>query len=124
MTARKIEALRRTAIFGRLGEGELSAIAEHAIIRRVRQGENLFLEGEEAQGFYVVVEGAIRAFREGGGGREQVIHVERAGATVGDVPMFDNGTFPSTAAADEDSIVLFIDKRDLRRLCTEYPQIA
>ncbi len=120
----KIEALRRTALFGKVGEKQLKAVADRAVSKQIRQGEFLFLEGEEAQGLYVVVEGAFRAFRESGEGREQVIHVERAGATIGEVPMFDNGTFPSTAAAEEDSVVLFIDKREIHRLCLEYPQIA
>ena len=53
-----------------------------------------------------------------------MIHVERAGATIAEVPMFDNGRFPSTAAAEEDSVVLFIDRKDVRRLCLEHPQIA
>lgn len=124
MTIDKIEVLRRTALFGSLRESELKALAERAVVRRLRQGDGLFFEGEEALGLYVVVEGAIRAYRESGEGREQVIHVERAGATIAEVPMFDNGTFPSTAAAEEDSVVLFIDKRDVRRLCLEHPQIA
>jgi len=36
---------------------------------------------------YVIVDGALRAFRVSVDGREQVIHVERAGATVGEVPV-------------------------------------
>ncbi len=124
MTLDKIEALRRTTLFGSVGDRQLEALAERAVSRRIRQGDLLFSEGEEARGLYVVVEGAIRAFRESYEGREQVIHVERAGATIGEVPMFDNGTFPSTAAAEEDSVVLFIDKREVRRLCLEHPQIA
>ncbi len=124
MEKEKLNALRRTALFGTLGDKELRAVADRAVSRRVPKGDYLFLEGEEAQGLYVVVEGAIRAFRESGEGREQVIHVERAGATIGEVPVFDNGTYPSTAAADEDSAVLFIDKRDVHRLCLEHPQIA
>jgi CRP-like cAMP-binding protein len=117
-------AISRTGIFGKLGKAELRVLAEHTVTRSLRQGEYLFVEGEQARGFWVVVEGAIRAFRDSGEGREQVIHVERAGTTVGDVPMFDNGVFPSTGAAEEDSLVLFIDKLDLRRLFTEHPQIA
>ncbi len=124
MTLDKIEALRRTTLFGSVGNRQLEALAERAVSKRIRQGDLLFSEGEEARGLYVVVEGAIRAFRESGEGREQVIHVERGGATIGEVPMFDNGTFPSTAAAEEDSVVLFIDKREVRRLCLEHPQIA
>jgi hypothetical protein len=38
--------------------------------------------------------------------------------------MVNNGTFPSTAAAEEDSGMLFIDKRHMRRLCLGNPQIA
>jgi CRP/FNR family transcriptional regulator len=124
MAIDKVEALRRTAMFRSVGESELKALAERAVVKCVRRSDCLFLEGEEAKGLYVVVEGAIRAYRESGEGREQVIHVERAGATIAEVPMFDNGTYPSTAAAEEDSVVLFIDKRDVRRLCLEHPQIA
>ena len=120
----KVTILRNTTLFGSLGERELQAIADRAVARRVPKGEHLFLEGQEAQGLYIVAEGAIRAFRESGEGREQVIHVERAGATIGEVPVFDNGNYPSTAAAEEDSAVLFIDKRDVHRLCMEHPQIG
>ena len=91
---------------------------------RLSRGEVLFLAGEEARGLYVIAEGAVRAFRESIEGREQVIHVERAGATIAEVPVFDNGAYPSTVAAEEDSVILFIDKRDVRRLCLERPQIA
>jgi CRP-like cAMP-binding protein len=124
MTFDKVDALRRTALFGSLGDGELKALAGRAVAKHLRPGDALFFEGEDPKGLYVVVQGAIRAYRESGEGREQVIHVERAGATIAEVPMFDNGTFPSTAAAEEDSIVLFIDKQDVRRLCLEYPRIA
>ncbi len=124
MTIDKVAALRRTALFSLVGESDLQALAERAVVKQLRQGDSLFFEGEEATGLYVIAEGAIRAYRESGEGREQVIHVERAGATIAEVPMFDNGTFPSTAAAEEDSVVLFIDKRDVHRLCLEHPEIA
>ena len=124
MSKDKIEALRRTALFGGLEEKELRALAERAVERRRTRNEILFMAGDEAQGLYVVIEGAVRAFRESPDGREQVIHVERAGASLAEVPVFDEGAYPSTVAAEEDSKVLFIDKRDVQRLCMEHPQIA
>ncbi len=120
----KLDALKRTAFFGTLSDPELRAVADRAVARRIQRGDILFLEGEQAEGLYIVVEGAIRAFRESGEGREQVIHVEGAGATIGEVPVFDDGPYPSTAAAEEDSAVLFLDKRDVHRLCLEHPRIA
>jgi CRP/FNR family transcriptional regulator len=124
MSIDKVAALGRTALFKELDEPTLRALAARAIERRFKKDELLFVVGEEARGLYVVVEGAVRAFRESADGREQVIHVERAGAAVAEVPVFDDGAFPSTVAAETDSILLFIDKRDVRQLCLEHPQIA
>ena len=120
----KIAALRRTALFSELDDGTLGALAGRSVERRFARDEVLFIAGEEARGLFVIVEGSVRAFRESVEGREQVIHVERAGATVAEVPVFDDGTFPSTVAAEEETSALFIDRRDVRRLCIEHPEIA
>ncbi|QQS48279.1 MAG: Crp/Fnr family transcriptional regulator [Acidobacteriota bacterium] len=120
----KIEALRRTALFGRVDETQLRELAEVAVERRVRRDEVLFLAGDEAAGLFVIAEGSLRAYREGLDGREQVIHVERAGATIAELPVFDDKPYPSNVAADEDSILLFIDKRSVLSLCLTHPQIA
>src|SRR5690242_7103761 len=120
----KIEALQRTRLFGELDDAELSALAERAVERRLARGEVLFLAGDEARGLYVVVSGAVRAYRESVDGREQVIHVEREGSTVAEVPVFDDQPYPSNVAADVDTVVLFIDKRDVRRLILEHPRIG
>ncbi|HEX6186361.1 MAG TPA: Crp/Fnr family transcriptional regulator [Pyrinomonadaceae bacterium] len=124
MQTDKVSALKNTALFGELDERTLGALASRAVERRYARDEVLFLAGEEARGLYVIVEGSVRAFRVGLDGREQVIHVERAGATVAELPVFDDGPYPSTVAADEATSVLFIDKRDVRRLSLEHPEIA
>ena len=124
MAIDRVTALGRTALFGELNENELKALADRAVEQRLARGEILFIAGEEARGLYVIVEGAVRAFRESIDGREQIIHVERAGATIAEVPMFDDGTYPSTAAAEEDSVILFIAKKDVHSLCLSHPNIA
>lgn len=124
MNPEKIAALRRTTLFGELDEAELTVLAEHAIERRLARDEILFIAGDEAQGLFVISSGALRAFREGVDGREQVIHVERAGATIAELPVFDDKPYPSTVAAEEPTVVLFLDKREVKALCLRYPQIA
>ncbi len=119
----KIAALKRSKLFESLEDSTLRVLAQRAVERNFRKDEVLFVAGEEARGLYVIVEGAVRAYRVSLDGREQVIHVERAGATIAELPVFDDGTYPSTAAAEEDTTVLFIDKQDVRRLCLEHPQI-
>jgi CRP-like cAMP-binding protein len=124
MTLNKITALKRTKLFEELDENTLLVLAEHAFEQRFQKDEVLFVAGDEAHGLYVIVEGAVRAFRASLDGREQVIHVERAGATIAELPVFDDGTYPSTAAAEEDTTVLFIGKRDVQQLCMEHPNIT
>lgn len=48
---------------------------------------------------------------------------ERAGATIAEVPVFDDETYPATAVADKDSVVLFILKEDVRAVCLKHPEI-
>jgi CRP-like cAMP-binding protein len=119
----KIGALRQTPLFSNLSDEALRSISERAVPRRFSKDELLFVAGDEALGLYVIVEGSVRAFRESLDGREQVIHVEAAGATIAEVPVFDDGNYPSTVAAQEDTETLFIDKRDMRRLCLQHPEI-
>jgi len=99
----RCSALHNTTLFGELNETELQALAEHAVERHLARDEILFLAGDEAQGLFVVVSGALRAFREGVDGRKQVIHVERAGATIAALPVFDDKPYSPTVAAGAQS---------------------
>jgi CRP/FNR family transcriptional regulator len=124
MITDKIRALRSTTLFGELDETELRELAERAVERKLARDEILFVAGDEARGLFVVVSGSLRAFREGVDGREQVIHVESAGATIAELPVFDDKPYPSTVTAEEDTIVLYLDKNDVRSLCLKHPRIA
>lgn len=124
MNWERIAALRRTALFGCLAEKELADIAQQALDFQFRQGETLFLAGEHAKGVFVVVSGDIRLFQHSAQGREQVILVATAGTVIGDVPVFDDGPYPASAASESDVKVLFIDKHDMHQLCVKYPSLA
>jgi CRP-like cAMP-binding protein len=123
-TVDRMAALQRTQFFGELDTTDLEALAQRAVERRLERGEMLFMAGEQAKGLYVIVEGSVRAYRVSGDGREQVMHVERSGATLAEIPVFDEGPYPSSAAAEEDSLVLFLPREGVLRLCLERPSIA
>jgi CRP/FNR family transcriptional regulator len=58
------------------------------------------------KGLFVVIRGKIRAFQQDEDGREQVMHVDAAGAVLGDVPVFDDGPYPASAISEVDADVL------------------
>lgn len=124
MIADKIEILKKTELFRDLDSAVLRVLAERAIEKRLERGEILFLAGDEAKGLYVIAAGSVRAFRTGADGREQVIHVERAITTIAEVPVFDDGSYPSTVAAEEPTLVYFLGKTEVFALCLKHPQIS
>lgn len=120
----KQAALGRTVLFGSLNPQELQELAALARTRELAQGEMLFLAGEPAAGLYVIASGRIRAFRVNAQGREQTIHIERDGATLAEVPVFDDGVYPATAVAEEPATILFLEKGDVRRFILRHPAVA
>src|SRR5579885_657661 len=75
-TQEKINAIRKTDLFGQVSADALKQLAEKAVERCLRQEEILFIAGDPAHGLFVIVSGALRAFRQNPDGREQTIHVE------------------------------------------------
>jgi CRP/FNR family cyclic AMP-dependent transcriptional regulator len=121
---KRIAALQRTTLFRSLTSEQVADVAQRAIEIHLRKGEVLFLSGEVAKGLFVVLRGKIRAFQQDEDGREQVMHVDAAGAVLGDVPVFDNGPYPVSAISEIDADVLFIEKSDMHELCVKYPSLA
>jgi CRP/FNR family transcriptional regulator len=125
MAEKKIEdILMRTELFGSLNREILELLAKRAIERKLDRGEILFMAGDRAEGLYVLAQGSVRAYRTSADGREQVIHVERAITTIAEVPVFDEGTYPSTVAAEEPSVLFFLRRSDIQRICLDRPELA
>jgi CRP-like cAMP-binding protein len=120
----KIDALKKTEFFGPLSSKELKALAGVCVERKLKKDQVLFSAGEESQGLFVIAKGSLRAMRGNTQGREQVIHIEKAGTTIAEIPVFDDRPYPSTVVAEEDSEVLFISKADVNRLFLQHPAIA
>jgi CRP/FNR family cyclic AMP-dependent transcriptional regulator len=119
-----VDTLRRVPFFAVLPPETLKALAGHCVVRRIARDEILFAEGEECEGLYVVQSGAIKLFKMADTGREQVLVIERAGSTVAELPLFDGGKFPASAAAVEDSTLLFLPKREFLDLCRHNSEVA
>src|SRR5215510_4216690 len=72
-------ALRSCQLFAGISAQDLNAIAEFSLVKPVRKDSYLFHEGDSSAGFYVVQTGAINVHRVDAVGKEQVLHVFRAG---------------------------------------------
>jgi CRP/FNR family transcriptional regulator len=118
------QTLAKVPIFSGLTENELAFLAQRAVPRRYSAGEIVFGEGEPCLGMYVVESGQIRIFKSSSGGREHVLSVDGPGSSVAELPVFDGGSYPASAAAVDDATLLFVSKQDFHALCLAHPQVA
>jgi CRP-like cAMP-binding protein len=84
----------------------------------------VFEEGAPCGGLWIVLEGRVKIFRASAQGREQVLHVEGPGATLGEVPLFDRGGYVASATAQTAARLLWVPRREVDALCREYPPVA
>jgi CRP-like cAMP-binding protein len=124
MHASAADVLRRVPLFADLSDTEIKFLAERAVPRRYAPGEVIFAEGDACPGLFVIESGNVRLFKSSPGGREQVLTIEKPGNSVAELPVFDGGNYPASAAAVDDAQLLFVSKQDFHSLCLVHPKVA
>ena len=94
-----VNTLRGCQLFAGLGAEDLNAIAAITAVKPLDKGDYLFHEGTPAQGFYITQKGAINVHRVNAAGKEQVIHVFRAGESFAEVALATASGYPADARA-------------------------
>jgi CRP-like cAMP-binding protein len=121
----RLDALRRVLFLKNLPDEALRDIAAAGHERRLSSGETLFLEGDRCLGLIVVLEGAIKVGKTDSRGREITLSIDRPGASVGDLALFDGGNYPAFAEATNDGSTVYIVPRDRFEILTrQHPAIA
>lgn len=119
-----IATFKRCALFRDLPPDMLSEIAEFTIVKSLAKDEFLFHEGDQSFGCYVVQIGTINVHRVNALGKEQVIHLFRAGESFAEGSLATNTGYPADARAIEQSQVLLIRKDDFVALVCRHPELA
>lgn len=122
--ANRLPTLRRAVLFSELSEHELNYIAERAVIRHFEAGQPVFSEGEACPGLWIIETGKVRIYKSSPNGREQVLAIEEPGSSIAELPVFDGGQYPASAASVNESKLLFISKEDFQSLCLKHPEVA
>lgn len=95
------------------------------VIKRVfHRGQIIFSEGDEGNGFYIVVSGRVKIFKLSLEGKEQILHLFGPGEPFGEVPVFAGQHFPAYAEAIEESKVLFFPRDSFVDLIKKNPSLA
>ena len=97
-----------------LMDPEIQSLAARTVVRSYSAGEAVFL----------IASGRVRIYKASPSGREQVLAVAGPGASIAELPVFDGGNYPASAAAVEPTELLFVSRKDFRNVCLEHPEVA
>ena len=119
-----IGTLRCGQLFTGLSGEDLAGIASFTVVLPLAKDDYLFHEGEPSRGFYLVQSGAINVHRVSAAGKEQVIHVFRAGESFAEAALASATGYPANARAVEPSTVLLFPKAPVLELIGRRPDLA
>ena len=119
-----LAALRRVAYFRSVPAAELARLARRCRPRSLKRGERAFEAGDACRGLLVVADGAVEMRQVSPRGREQVLHAEGAGATLGEAPLFDGQGYIASAVAVEPTRLVLVPREAVLDLCRRHPAVA
>ncbi|MGB0670775.1 MAG: Crp/Fnr family transcriptional regulator [Rhodospirillales bacterium] len=93
--------LFKTPFFAGLETPDRDFILARSVVLDVAKDTVLFHQGDPADCFFAVIQGAVKVYRGNPSGGETVLDVFKAGKTFADAALFMDGTYPATAQVIE-----------------------
>jgi CRP/FNR family transcriptional regulator len=118
------QLLHNSQLCAHLNSGEVEQLLRIVAIRDVPKGELIFLEGDDAVGFYILLRGSVRVYKASSEGREYTLHRIKPGQVFAEAAVFHGNKYPANCEALLDSTVAFFPKADFVRLIESNPQMS
>lgn len=119
------DTLKRLFHFRLLNDEQLDMLATLVSIQKYRAGELIFLQGEEATAFFIVLHGKVQIYKTSREGKEMILHLIGSGDIFAEVPVFSGiPQYPANSLCLEDSEILAIQGTGFRKMIQQYPDMA
>lgn len=92
-----------------------------AVAKKFKKGDFIFREGDLPRFYYQILEGTVKMYNTNLDGKEFTQSEFKTGHSFGEPPLFIDETYPSTAVACQDSIILKLAKEKFLEILDEYP---
>lgn len=93
-------------LFKDMSDADLDVFLGHASIRRVAQGEPVFKQGQQADNFFLLLNGRLKVTQVTGDGQQVIVRVVHPGELFGFAVALQRPDYPGTAQAAIESEVL------------------
>lgn len=97
-------------LFPNLKPEEREIIRNNITCQFYRKGEIIYKEGDVPQGLVCLSKGKVKLYKEGVGGRDQIVRMAKPIGFIGYRALFADENYSATAEALEDAVVCIIEK--------------
>ena len=116
--------LSQVDLFKDFTVGQLEEITKIVSDKEYKRGQQIFAEGDDGVGFYIVIRGRVKVFKVSPDGKEQIMHIFGPGQPFAEVPVFEGSRYPANAEAMENCRLFFFTKNAFVNLIHENPSLA
>jgi CRP-like cAMP-binding protein len=116
--------LRELPLFADLSDQQVQQFADTAQLKPYKKGQYLYMEGEEARYFYVVVSGWLKLLHLTEDGEEIILAMLGQNNITGESALFEKGNFASAAQIVQDAEILSLPIALLKEQMSVSTQLA
>lgn len=113
-----------SSIFKGLNQKDKETLAHKHTVAIIKKGRFLFKEGEKPRGLVCLASGKVKVFKEGVGGREQILKMMRQQGFIGYKALFSDIPWSVSAIALEDSAACIFEKNSFVRILKKNPDFS
>ncbi len=124
LDAADLDKVDASPLFAHLGEDVARIVIGDREPRTFERGRSIFLQGDPADAFFLILDGWVKLFRAMPDGAEAVVAVMAPGECFAEAVMFMGGRYPVAAEAVTDCRLLRIEARAIRAAMQADPRVA
>ena len=118
------DALRASALYRSLSDGDRARLAEVAVVRSYDKGQTIFSEGDPSDFLYTILSGRVKVVKMIASGKEVILEIFGPGDPVGAVVAYESRPFPASAVTIEDTRLLLVRRAPFFALLENHPSLV
>jgi CRP/FNR family transcriptional regulator len=116
--------LKRINIFDGVDSRTLGEIEKLTTRREFKKGDILFMEGDEPEYLWFILDGEVKIFKEFASGKSAILGIFGAGSVVAEVAVIDGRPYPATCQAATAGVAATLKRNDALKVVTTNPAVA
>jgi CRP/FNR family transcriptional regulator, polysaccharide utilization system transcription regulator len=113
-----------SSIFKGLNQKDKETLVNQHTLVIIKKGQFLFKEGEKPRGLICLASGKAKVFKDGVGGRGQILKMVRYQGFIGYKALFSDNPWSVSSIAIEDSAICIFEKNSFIRILRKNPDLS